>query len=68
MPTRSSRPIPLANKKTRILAGRLRRHSPALGDVFVDTAVLLTDARVRVRIDDEQAFRVVRLGDALDLV
>src|SRR5687767_13295920 len=36
-------PIPLANKKTKILASRLRRHSRRLEEVFVDTAILLTD-------------------------
>lgn len=59
-------PIPLANKKSRILAGRLRRHAPALDAVFVDTVILLTDDRVRVRLHDDQARRVIHLADAFD--
>ncbi|MDJ0849113.1 MAG: protein kinase [Myxococcota bacterium] len=57
-------PIPLANKKTKILASRIKGRAGRLRDVFVDTAVLLTDDQVRVRIQDEQASRVIRLQDA----
>jgi len=59
-------PIPLANKKTKVLAGKLRDHSPRLKEVFVETAVLLTDDNARVRIRDDQASRVIHLKDALD--
>ena len=58
-------PIPLANKKSKILAGRIKGRSRPLLGVFVDTAILLTDEQVRVRIRDDQASRVVRLPDAL---
>ncbi len=59
-------PIPLANKKTKVLAGRLRKHSRRLEQVFVDTAILLTDEKARVKIRDEQASRVIRLDQVLD--
>lgn len=59
-------PIPLANKKSKILAGKLERHARALRDVFVDTRILLTDDRARVKLRDEQAFRVIRLDEAAD--
>src|SRR5215813_4438778 len=47
-------PIPLANKKTKILAGKLKQHSHRLDSVFVDT------------LNDDQAGRVVHLRDAID--
>jgi hypothetical protein len=57
-------PIPLANKKTKVLATMLRKHGSLLDDVFVETLVLLTDDRARVQLKDEQADRVVLLRDA----
>ncbi len=57
-------PIPLANKKSKILAGHLRARGAHLGDVFVETLVLLTDDRARAQLRDEQAHRVVLLKDA----
>jgi len=57
-------PIPLANKKTKIMAGMLRDHARFLEKVFVDTIVLLTDDRAKAQIRDEQAHRVVHLRDA----
>jgi serine/threonine protein kinase len=59
-------PIPLANKKTKILASKLQRHSPRLRDVWVETCVLLTDDKARIRLRDDQASRVIQLKDALD--
>jgi len=59
-------PIPLANKKTKILASKLQRHSPRLKDVWVETCVLLTDDKAQVRLRDDQASRVIQLKDALD--
>ena len=59
-------PIPLANKKTKILANKLRHYSRRLDGVFVDTLILLTDDRSRVRIRDEQAGRVLHIDDALE--
>jgi protein kinase-like protein/nuclease-like protein len=59
-------PIPLANKKTKILAGKLRQYSHRLDDVFVDTLILLTEDRARAMISDDQAGRVIHLKDAVD--
>jgi serine/threonine protein kinase len=59
-------PIPLANKKTKILAGKLRQYSQRLDGVFVDTLILLTEDRARARLNDDQAGRVVHLRDAID--
>lgn len=59
-------PIPLANKKTKILASKLAAHDRRLNDVWVETAVLLTDDKAKVRLKDDQAFRVVQLKDALE--
>jgi serine/threonine protein kinase len=59
-------PIPLANKKTKILAGKLRQHSHRLDSVFVDTLILLTEDGARAKLNDDQARRVVHLHDAID--
>jgi serine/threonine protein kinase len=61
-------PIPLANKKTKILAGKLKQYSHRLDEVFVDTLILLTEDRARARLNDDQAGRVVHLRDAIDRV
>jgi serine/threonine protein kinase len=58
-------PIPLANKKTKILAGKLKQYSHRLDAVFVDTLILLTEDRARARLNDDQAGRVVHLRDAI---
>jgi serine/threonine protein kinase len=59
-------PIPLANKKTKILAGKLRQFSHRLDQVFVETLILLTEDRARAKLNDDQASRVIHLGDAID--
>lgn len=59
-------PIPLANKKSKILAGKLRDRSGRLGDAYVDTVVLLTDDKARIAIKDDQAARVIHLSQALE--
>jgi serine/threonine protein kinase len=59
-------PIPLANKKTKILAGKLKSYSQRLGDVFVDTLILLTEDGSRAKLNDDQAGRVVHLRDAIE--
>ena len=59
-------PIPLANKKTKILAGKLKQYSHRLNDVFVETLILLTEDRARAKLNDDQAGRVVHLKDAID--
>jgi hypothetical protein len=59
-------PIPLANKKTKILAGKLRQYSHRLDGVFVETLILLTEDRARAKLNDDQASRVVHLHDAIE--
>jgi hypothetical protein len=59
-------PIPLANKKAKILAGKLRQYTHRLDAVFVETLVLLTEDRARAKLNDDQAGRVVHLRDAVD--
>jgi serine/threonine protein kinase len=59
-------PIPLANKKTKILAGKLRQHSHRLDEVFVETLILLTEDHARAKLNDDQAGRVVHLRDAIN--
>jgi serine/threonine protein kinase len=59
-------PIPLANKKTKILAGKLKQFSHRLDEVFVETLILLTEDRARAKLKDDQAQRVVHLGDAVE--
>jgi serine/threonine protein kinase len=59
-------PIPLANKKTKILAGKLRQYSHRLESVFVDTLILLTEEHARAKLNDDQAGRVVHLRDAIE--
>jgi Protein kinase domain/Nuclease-related domain len=59
-------PIPLANKKTKILAGKLKQYSHRLDEVFVDTLILLTEDKARAKLNDDQAGRVVHLRDAIE--
>jgi Protein kinase domain/Nuclease-related domain len=59
-------PIPLANKKSKVLAGKLRQHSRRLDDVFVETLILLTDDQARIKLNDDQATRVVHLNDVIE--
>lgn len=59
-------PLPLANKKTKILASKLEYHDRRLRDVWVETCVLLTDDKARIRIRDDQGGRIIQLKDALD--
>src|SRR5581483_9447123 len=59
-------PIPLANKKTKILASKLRNHSHQLADVWTETVILLTDDGAKVSVKDDQAHRIVLLGEAFD--
>ncbi|MCW8141518.1 MAG: protein kinase [Planctomycetota bacterium] len=59
-------PIPLANKKSKILASKLRDHARRLEDAFVDTVILLTDDKAKVRLKDDQSGRVIHLSEAAD--
>jgi hypothetical protein len=61
-------PIPLANKKTKILAGKLKQYSRRLEEVFVDTLILLTEDRAHAKLNDDQAQRVVHIRDAIERV
>lgn len=61
-------PIPLANKKTKILAGKLRGRDPRMDDVFVETLILLTDERARAKLRDDQADRVLCLPEAIEQI
>lgn len=57
-------PIPLANRKSKILAERLADASAGLRGAFVETAILLSDDRARVQVRDPQARRILNLADA----
>jgi hypothetical protein len=57
-------PIPLSNKKAKIVADHLRRANPRLGHVWVQSVILLVDNRVQVQLNDEQADRVLTLEQA----
>ena len=57
-------PIPLANKKSKILAERIATASADLRDPFVETVILLTDDRARANVRDPQARRILRLDEA----
>jgi len=59
-------PIPLANKKSKILASKLKKAARRLGRVWVDTAILLTDDRTKVKVRDDQATRIIHLKEAPD--
>jgi hypothetical protein len=59
-------PIPLANKKSKVLAGKLRQYSRRLDDVFVDTLILLTDDQASIKLKDDQATRVVHLNEVIE--
>src|SRR5215475_10733155 len=61
-------PIPLANKKTKVLAGKLRQYSRRLEDVFVETLILLTDEHARAKLNDAQSGKVIHLREAIDRV
>ena len=57
-------PIPLANKKSKVLASRLKKRG--LSRVWVETAVLLTDPRATVEVEDDQSHRIILLDEAAD--
>jgi serine/threonine protein kinase len=56
-------PIPLANKKSKILRERIAKASASLGDVFVETVILLSDDRATPKVRDPQSRRILRMGD-----
>lgn len=59
-------PIPLANKKSKILASKLKSFDRALDRVWVDTCILITDDQAKLRIRDDQRERIIQLKGALD--
>jgi tRNA A-37 threonylcarbamoyl transferase component Bud32 len=58
-------PIPLANKKARILKSWLARLSASLRDVWVESLIVLTDEQAQVNLRDPQANRVMHLNEAV---
>jgi tRNA A-37 threonylcarbamoyl transferase component Bud32 len=59
-------PIPLANKKAKVLASFLRSGGRLQGGkVWVQPLILMTDDQARVRLNDAQAERVLRLDQAV---
>ena len=61
-------PFPLLNKKAKIVASRLTRHSPLLQSVWVQSFVLLTDDQTQVKLDDDQGSRVLHLDEAAEYI
>jgi len=61
-------PLPLANKKAKVVADRLIRHNFLLEDIWVQALVVLPDNRVHIRLNDPQAHRVLRLADAVKYI
>ncbi|GIK43164.1 MAG: hypothetical protein BroJett011_69970 [Chloroflexota bacterium] len=58
-------PLPLANKKAKIVADRLLRHNLRLEKVWVQPLIVLTDDRAQIRLNDDQANRVLHLAEAV---
>lgn len=58
-------PIPLANKKAKILKSWLARYNIALKDIWVESLIVLTDEQSRVSLRDPQAHRVMHLNEAV---
>jgi hypothetical protein len=61
-------PFPLLNKKTKIIADRLRKYSPLLEHIWVHSFILIKDARTKIRINDPQAERIVNLPNSVDYI
>jgi serine/threonine protein kinase len=61
-------PIPLANKKAKVLAEHLKDHSRSLKKVWVEPIVVLTNKRARVQLNDRQAHRVLHLDEAVSFI
>lgn len=59
-------PIPLANKKSKIVGERLKRYSSLLENVFVWPLIVITDDKARIHINDDQADRVLHLNETVD--
>ena len=61
-------PIPLANKKSKIVKSRLSRHHSLLNQVFVWPLVVITDDNTRIRLNDDQSDRVLHLDEVVDYI
>jgi tRNA A-37 threonylcarbamoyl transferase component Bud32 len=57
-------PLPLANKKAKVVKDRLGRRV-ALRDVFVDFLIMLTDPAVIIDLPNDQKLRVLKLDQAV---
>lgn len=61
-------PIPLANKKAKILNSWLERYNLALKGIWVESLIVLTDEQTRIRLLDPQANRVMHLNEAVAFI
>lgn len=61
-------PIPLANKKAKILKSWLARYNLALKDLWVESLIVLTDEQARISLRDPQASRVMHLHEAVSAI
>lgn len=61
-------PIPLANKKAKILKSWLARYNLALKDIWVESLIVLTDEQARISLRDPQASRVMHLNEAVAFI
>lgn len=58
-------PIPLANKKSKILASIIKKSAYNFNCPFVDTIILITDSKAKIRIMDEpQADRILQIDSS----
>lgn len=58
-------PIPLTNRKAKVLASYLHSQNQSLKRVWVQAVIFLTDNQAEVDLDDRQVGRVVRLDQAV---
>ena len=58
-------PLPLVNKKSKVVGSQLTRYSALLNNVWVQPLIVLSDENVRIRINDEQSDRVLHLQEAV---
>jgi len=61
-------PIPRLNKKVRVIGGRVKAADRGLQDVFFDALILLSDPRTTIELRDPQAYRVVALHRAAQVL
>ncbi len=61
-------PIPLLNKKTKVVADRIRRYSAMLSDVWVESILVLSDDQVSVKVNDPQSHRIMKLSECVSFI